>query len=411
MVAIRGSGTAGRLGLVVAMTSLFLVMFPSTGSAAPEDTAIRAYLLPCGKATCDDASKRVSDDSIVSDSVQLQASTSSTIGLRTVEIQFLDDGSWTCLKKWTTSARSGVWTVDVDTSVGFQGCNGESLTNGKNGSFRFRSLATDRAGDQASSAFSMRVSNRPGTPKWAGQPTRANDRESSPVVTLRWYRNSEPDIVEYHFVRSGPDGTSEYAVSAERPGGQGCSFDGTVYTCTDDDFSSKEYAGTYRYSLIAFRASPDSSSSCSLPGSGNCVDSTKSSSSSVKIQAPVPPPPAQVDPTQPSDTNSRPASTNPAPTRRGPPSLSDIAAGNFANDPGVFDERLPYEPGPGNFGYSPLPEPDPSVSEYALDPELAANLQEERLRRNLLAVAGGLVLLVLAIQLTRMLRGSAQGQG
>ena len=243
----------GVLLLVALATGCSALLLSSPASAAPENTSMSAYRLPCGKAICDDGSSRLSSDEVTDGEIQLQASTSSTLGLQSVEIQMQVSGEWRCLRRWSTSARSGRWQHNLDTRAPIDGCS-NTLSDGRNGVYRFRTVATDRSGSDASPAFALRVSNRPMPPTWAASPSRQGSVSDDPAVTLKWFRNPEPDIVEYHFVRYGPKGASEYAVSADRPGGQGCTLEGDLYTCTDDDFPSKNYAGTYRYALVAYRS-------------------------------------------------------------------------------------------------------------------------------------------------------------
>lgn len=398
-----------RSGLAAIAVSLFSVLLPAVAQAAPEDTNTTAYRLPCGQSTCEGGSNRLSSDDVVSGSVQLQASTSSAVGLQAIELQLHVDGEWRCLERWTTSARSGRWPYNIDTSQPLESCNGSTITDASNGIYRFRTLASDRTGDSASASMVLRVSNRPAAPMWAGTPKRDASRNDAPVVNLQWYANSEPDIVEYHFTRSGPGGTREYAVSATHPGGQGCSFSGGIYTCTDDDFPSGAYAGDYSYSLLAYRSSPDPGTSCSLPGTGNCTYSLRSPEKSLKLSAPAPTPPRAPEP-EPEATQAPRPRSSPTRVRTGPPSLSDIAAGDFSWDSGEFLRELPYGDTPA--GPIPYTETPPSDDpDLAFDPTASSIPDDPSRKRALTALAGGLILLVMATHVMRVLKGAGRKAG
>jgi hypothetical protein len=404
-----------RRWLVAFAAPLALLSLPTNPvSAAPDGTQVSAYRLPCSSSVC--ASGRVDDGELTAGNLQLQAKTSSAIGLSRVELQIQVGGEWTCLARWSTSARSGTWHRNFDFGSVTQGCDGDSVTDGSNGVYRVRAVATDRSGSDASPGMTLRISSPPQVPSWAAAPARVEGDDDGPAVELKWHANPEPDIVEYHFIRDDGSRVSEYAVSATRPGGQGCSLNNGVYTCIDDDFPASGYSGNYRYALAAFRSSPDESSNCSLPGSGSCVRSQNSSTQSLSMRQP-PPPPAD-----PGDTNTgngsgsggsrgngNDGSSNSGsgrsdsgrPSRPRPPSLSDIAAGNYDFESGEYDLELPYEVDP----FNDLPLPDPGSELGAFEEQPTSFVQDPATqRRGFIAIALGLLLIVVAAFLVRLLR-------
>jgi hypothetical protein len=409
-----------RLGLAACAAALAGLALPTVAAADPAGSAVMAYQLPCGGSVCEDSSHRLTSDDVVTGNVQLQAETTSTLGLSSVQLQLLVDGEWACLYRWTTSARSGRWERDFDTRQPIHGCDGDRLTDSTNGGYRVRTFATDRAGTQASTPLTLQVSNAPVTPAWAAAPVASHEDGESPRITLKWYSNPEKDVAEYHFLRSDGDRLVEYAVSATRPGSQGCTFADNVYTCIDDDYPAAGYTGNYQYTLVAFRATPDDRSPCSL-GGGGCVRSSTSSSHTLALRGP-PAPPAP-------DTNEPPGTDRPgrggggggdgdggggtstaprvSPEREGPPSLSELAAGaNYGFESGTFDRELPYE-APQTFDPGTGLPVDPG-SQLAFDPELAASEQSAQRRRGVTALVGGLLALIIAAFLIRLLRDPAR---
>lgn len=406
----RGSRRLWLVAFAAALASFAMPHAPAL--ANPDDTRVLAYRLPCGAAMCDDETYRLSPDDITAGNVQIQAKTSSAIGLTSVEVQLQLDGEWRCLTRWATSARSGTWQRNVDLGGSVNDCSGDPLTDGSNGLYRVRSVATDRGGSQASASLTVKVSSPPVAPTWAAAPERTVDSDDAPSVELRWYANPEPDIVEYHFIRDDGDRIVEYAISANHPGGQGCSKTGGIYECTDDAFPANGYSGNYRYSLAAFRASPDERGSCSLPGAGACVRSANSSPHTLSLRQPPPPP---ADPNRPPDrpdrsgpgrdsgssTGSRPPDGPSAP--RGP-TLSEIAAGDYGFESGDYSLELPYEVAPTFEGTFTA-----DTEELAFSPQAAGDLNdEERQRQGMVALAGGFLALILATHLVRVLRAPAR---
>jgi hypothetical protein len=415
---LSGHNWRRLLGIAIAATPM-LGLIPAA-QAAPEGTKIIAFRLPCDGAVCDPQSDaQIPNDSTVSGRVQLQTASSAAVGLRSVELQVQVGTDWRCVRRWSTSARDFRAHQDLDTTSRLGGCSSD-FSNGENGVYRFRALAEDRTGaEQSSSVFNLRVENEPQVPRWADSP-KGIFTTQGPRVTLRWQANTEPDIVEYHFVRSGSGREVELAISADRPGGQGCAFDGGVYECIDDAFTSSD-EGTYRYALIAYRHSPSSSKKCSLPGGGNCIESKLSEVRTVTVTAPkagdttTPPPPPPSAREQQASGGSRSGGSRP-PSRPAGPTLSDLAAGeDFCFECGEFDEELPYESPVIVDDRQPsdadlvLPGEDENLQ--AFDPELAAALEAERMKRGLVALSAGLLLLLMGLHLARVLRDPSKTHG
>lgn len=420
-------GLSRRLGLVAFATTLAgLGLFAIPAQAMPEDTRILAYRMPCGSAVCSDEGDRLTGDEVSDGNVQLQAKTSSAIGLTSVEIQLQEDGEWRCLTRWTTSARSGTWQKNIDLSARNDGCNGSTLTWGRNGTYRVRTLASDRSGSQASVPLTLQVSEAPTPPQWAGSPTRVSEDAGSPSVRLSWHANPEPDVVEYHFLRDDGRNISEYAISASRPGAQGCTLENGIYSCVDDDFPASGYSGTYRYALVAYRSSPDDRSSCSLPGSGSCVRSANSGTQSLALRQPPPPPddrPQSDDGTgsrpDPNDTGSvgdGGDSNGAAGPGRGDgggggarfPSMRDLIDANFDFEGGAYDLELPFEVEPGSD--QPLAAPGAELGAFEEQQRVAfGDPSQEGRQRGFTALALGLVFLVVAVHLARVLKAPVTG--
>src|SRR5437899_639605 len=123
-------------------------------------------------------------------------------------------------------------------------------------------------------------------------PSVSGASQRAPVVTLKWDKSPEPDLQEYRFLRTDPSGnTKQYPVSATNYSAQGCSFDGTVYTCYDTDFPSTGFGGTYHYALTAYRSSPSQADTCYYPNQQTpCIGASSSDVRQVSIVEPSPSP-------------------------------------------------------------------------------------------------------------------------
>lgn len=367
--------------------------------AAPEGTKItRVFQGPCADSVCragtDDL---LSEGGVARDTVQVQLASSSSVGLDWVRLDIrYGSGDWSCAKKWTAGGEGNFDArFDWDTRAWPDACSspdGAALT--RNGSYSFRVVAAERmTGDtQVSSARSLVVDNRPSTPKWKATPSVSGAEEYRPIVTLRWDPVSEPDVVEYHFVRLNPGGGEvELAVSAARPGGQGCEQDGATYVCYDDYFPQRGFGGNYSYTLIAYRSGAPSDGTCTLPPQARCIQSLRSGVRSVKIVEPTPTPTAAAK----------------APTAR--PSASKAARvlaerrSNWRDFyTGTYQKNLPYS---GRMVVVPTGTPDRrAVAAGApVAGELAGSDPDSR-RRMLLSVAAGLVMMLAAAHMALAMR-------
>lgn len=369
--------------------------------AAPSGTKVaNVFQLPCDADTCrTGADRKIPDGALAHGAIQIQVATSSSVGLDSVRLEMrAAGGSWVCMKSWTTSSENFTQRYDWDTAAWPSDCSSSGAPT-QNGSYELRVIAHEKVGDgsQTSSAYEVRVNNRAAAPVWAADPAVSGTNDHDPHVELRWEANSEPDIVEYHFVRNTSDGSEiEFAVSATKPGGQGCTRDGAIYVCSDDAFPPSGFDGTYDYLLIAYRSSPATSDSCALPPGDHCVQSPTSTQRSAALVEPKPPSPTPTKTTAARQTaRPRPAAT--------------VYREQVARDPsscftcGSYKPTLPYGKHqvlvPGTKG-------KPAV--LAAGPPLVADRSpSEPGERPWLPLAAGLVLLMAALHLARLARRPA----
>lgn len=407
------------LKALLAVIAIAMVMAPALPAwANPANTAITVYQGPCEAAECGTGDVQIADGDIAKGTVQVKVRSTSSTGLTSMELQAsFNNGSWICIRKWATSSgnfsaytnwSTTVWPGSSTTPP--TGCSANAAYGDmtSNGDWRVRVIATDQLGTQ-SAMTALKVNNRPSVPAWADDPVVEGDATREPIVELRWAANPEPDILEYHFVRTGPDGDQrEYAVSSSKPGGQGCDRDGTGYICFDDDFPSEGFEGTYTYSLIAFRSSPASSTPCAL-SSGTCVQSAMSDDIGASLDEPEPPSP---DPTPTSSsgggrggrgstggTTSSPTSGSSTPRTR----TSGGSGASYCDFYcGEYKKNLPYDPKQvlvpsGGNGGRPV---------FAAGPGLGSGISVEDDAGNRLwtSLAGGLLLILFSAHMARLLR-------
>jgi hypothetical protein len=292
--------------------------------------------------------------------------------------------------QWDTqSLLNGTYTVRLDAqekdTISLS-CNGESLPH----------------------SITVKVANPAETPEWSSAPVAASDGSAN--VTLRWKKGAEDDILEYHILRSGPDGLKIAPVSASSPGGQGCSVASNVYTCQDTSFP-EAYSGDYNYGIVALRERPAYNSSedeieCET-ASKPCVVSKGSPIHAVSLVAPTPTP-------MPTDQPGTPAPGTPgAGTPSNKPNAGGAAGSGAGGAPrvlsfgtnsggfysGTYSESLPYTPrtmilGGGSATSSPRADgyQGDVVSETAPD-----------FRTVMLPVAGGLLAFLSAAHVRRLL--------
>jgi hypothetical protein len=264
-----------------------------------------------------------------------------------------------------------------------------------------------------SPTVTAKLANPAHAPEWDGSPTAASDGSAN--VTLSWKKNADPDVVEYHIYRSGPDGVKEAVVSATNPAQQGCTFSSTSYTCTDpaSNFSSA-YTGSYSYLIKAMRSRPDYNTNedpktmCALNGGDDpCVISSGSDVRQVSLTAPAPTPsPSPSD----SPTGSPSPGGKPTVGVRGLPGTNKGgtavlsfgsgggSGGSSYNDfyTGTYDENLPYQPKTVIIG-------DGTSTPGTQVEAAAVNDSPPNYRTIMLPVAGGLLAFLSAAHVRRLL--------
>lgn len=152
---------------------------------------------------------------------------------------------------------SGSWNWDTS-----------SLTR-YNGDYRLILTVRDHGGAPMTQAATVHVNTPPATPDWVS--LTSSTQGGRPVATLKWKKNSEPDITGYRVTRTSSTGSpTSWRVDASGSGG-GCSASGDTITCNDSAFPDSNYGGDYSYNLSATRSSPVSSSGVS---SGQSARST-----------------------------------------------------------------------------------------------------------------------------------------
>lgn len=397
-----------------------LLAFPA--GAAPSGTEVtKVYRLPCGGSTCDSGDGAISDGGTGFGSIQIQAKAQSSLGLSAVTLQARrvlngDVGAWVCMRKWSDQGTSFSSFVNWGTEAwpsSPAGCSDSSVygTDTRNAVYDFRVQATDATGTTTSSAYSVKVNNPAARPVWDGSPTVAGAEDNDPIVTLRWKKNSEPDIREYHFIRSGPDGEEEFAVSATKPGGQGCDSDSSTITCYDDTLPKEGFDGDYSYSLVAFRSSPSSSYSCSISPYGSCATSQVSDTKTVSVDEPVAQGPDAVEtnapPKETTSSGGTPRqNTTPSRVTRRPGSASSSSSSYADFFSGEYEKELPYD---ANKGFALPGDDGPTDQPSALGPEsdFLGNSDVGGRLRALRILSGGLIMLLVAAHLARLLRDPA----
>lgn len=376
-------------------------------SAAPTGTAVtKMYQLPCDDAVCGAGDKVISAGSLVRGEIQIQISSKSSIGLSSLKLEANPGGSFVCWKSWaldgeTSATRHFNW----DTNVMPRACGDTEDGPGKNVRVSFRVIAAERAsGDtHTSPVVSVRANNRPTTPEWASAPKAIDPEEGGPAVELRWNANPEADILEYHYVRVGPNNDEvEFAVSAANPGRQGCELNGSVYSCRDDAFGQKGFGGKHTYLLIAYRASQSDADSCALPPTTGCIQSETSETKAATLYE-VPDDDTRVLSSGPGGGDaggsgrSPSASRAPRPVPRGT-NYAALAAGRYTVY-GGYDPTLPYD---SRELLSPPDDDQPPI--YAAGPQDPVGAQLPNGRQLWVFMAAGAMVLVAAAHVARLAR-------
>ncbi|MEX2557514.1 MAG: hypothetical protein WEB06_18025 [Actinomycetota bacterium] len=297
--------------------------------------------------------------------------------------------------QWNTQPlKNGIYTVRLDVTE-------KTTTN------LLDKCPSDKPGS-GSHSVKAKVANPAVAPEWSSAPVAASDGSAS--VTLRWKKNAEDDVLEYHILRSGPDGLKIAPVSASNPVGSGCSpLESNVYTCQDNAFP-EAYTGDYNYGVVALRERPAYNSSedekieCQI-SSKPCVVSKGSQIQGVSLVAPTPTPTPTDQPSTPPPGTTAPGTPSSKPGASGggssgsgaPRVLSFGSSGGFYS--GTYSETLPYQPrtmilGGGSATSSPQADgyQGEVVSETAPD-----------FRTVMLPVAGGLLAFLSAAHVRRLL--------
>jgi len=346
---------------------------------------------------------------------------------------------FTCLVEWSTSADSFDRATDWDstkfrTQSDAAGCPSGSGYGAytHNASLQIKVEAWNTSSAYSSSTTTISLNNASSAPTWASSPTVSGAAQRQPVVTVSWNSVPEPDIVEYHFVRRNPDGSAvEFAVSASSPQTQGCSASNGVFTCHDSSFQSTGFGGTYSYWVVAYRSSPSDADHCSaqVGGGANCIQSPLSTQQSVSMSEPAPSPSGTPSSGGgsggsggssstgshviggPRPTGVTPSTTSNDTTTQSPQVLgSTVNREQFCFTCGTYGKTLPYGnntlPGdgasagvlPGANGQNPI---------LAAGPQLATGTGGADPKQLWTSVAAGLVLLLTAAHVARVLRASA----
>jgi hypothetical protein len=262
----------------------------ATTSAAPSNTAITAVYQAsrCASGPCGPGDANLSSGAVTSGMVQVDVTSDSNLGLQSVQLQAIGGGEATyqCVRLWNAAGAKhfiagAMWDTNAWSRPGsFSGCT-EAVTHKHgeptpNGSYSLRVVARESGSnqEQISSDFVLRLSNPADAPLWRGKPT-----TSGGAVTLRWYRNPEPDVVEYRITRTDARGSRIIAVDAAAPTHTaGCPAEQeATFTCIDTPAP-----GTVRYTVRAYRPTPANAPACKTRP-GPCVASAAAAQQTVTV--------------------------------------------------------------------------------------------------------------------------------
>ena len=261
-------GNAVRV-LLVLLTAVALWLAVAPAGAAPTNTAI-VGVYACSSGSCGSSAHQLSSGAITKGLLRIDVRSDDNLGgLSLVRLEAIGpgDGEWSCIRQLSPEGAKHVQTSIEWASAHWpfpgpgSGCtesqphkHGEATLNG---SYSLHVVATESGSNatQTSSAFNVRLANPPQPPVWHGEPAVAGGS-----VTLRWYRNPEPDVIEYRYVRTDAAGRSKtIAVDASAPTRTiGCAPEKeATFTCVD-----RPPGGRTRYVLQAFRSSPGGDPRC-----------------------------------------------------------------------------------------------------------------------------------------------------
>ena len=287
-----------RAAFLAMAPALVLTIMVGSPAQAAVTNSVKSFNQCSSSGSCGTA---IASNGLAHDTVQITATESAGLldsGPHWVRLSVRPSGtsSFTCLKQWATTSKSFSGSFNWDTNsypaAGSNGCSGSTSQNGQltsNGSVEFQ-VTSDNG--SPSSIVPIKLNNAPTPPQWAASPSVSGASKRAPVVTLKWNASPEPDIQEYRFLRTDPSGnTKQYPVDAASPSAQGCSFDGTTYTCYDTDFPSYGFGGNYSYALAAYRSSPSQADTCYYPNQQTpCIGATSNEVRQVSIVEPSPSP-------------------------------------------------------------------------------------------------------------------------
>ena len=290
-----------RAALLVMALAGMLTLFAAVPAEAASSVTLRVF--QCNNSSC--SSKTAVSSGLVSDLIQLQA-TPNTSGLIPPSLKWVDiavkpasSSSDACIMHVNNPSRGSAYTVNWNSASypnsAPSGCASSSLygnlTRNESITITARALDSSSGAGVSSASITVSLNNTPTPPAWAGGPSVSGASQRKPVVTLKWTASPEPDIQEYRFLRTDQSGTTkQYPVQASNPSAEGCSFDGTTYTCYDTDFPSSGFGGTYSYTLAAYRTSTSQADSCYYGGSP-CIGAQSSDVRQVSISEPPAPAP------------------------------------------------------------------------------------------------------------------------
>jgi len=291
-----------RAAVLATAVASILGVFAAVPAQAATSVSIRVYR--CSNSDC--SSKTQVSSGPVDGLLQIQA-TPSVSGLLPPSLKWVEidvkpssSSSDVCVLHVTSPKSGSTYLTNWDSSsypdTAPSGCGSSALYGAlsRNESVVFTAKTLDSSGNApASSVSGLTLNNAPTPPAWAAGPSVSGAAQRAPVVTLKWNKSPEPDVQEYRFFRTDPSGTTkQYPVSASSPGAQGCSFDGTTYTCYDTDFSSTGFGGNYSYAIAAWRLSPSPADTCYYPNQQtSCIGAQSSDVRQVSITEPAAPSP------------------------------------------------------------------------------------------------------------------------